>query len=175
MVGVGKRCRNCTACQLGVVELPLPGVAASDKDLQCGVTSTAPEPPFTQLVVARILVEQRREDAAYHEVLDGGVGVSGPVALCIALKALSEAGISIFSLIDARENAYVRELDGVEHSQGHQLEFLPGRERRDLFAILHRQVVWQGPEKAVILRALLFLDGGVLIIPTFRSRLGLAL
>jgi len=120
-------------------------------------------------------VEQRREDTAYREVLDGGAGVGGPVALCIALKALSEAGIGIFSLIDGRENAYIRELDGVERSQGHQLEFLPSRERRDLFSILHRQVVWQEKEKAVILQALLFLDRGVLIIPTFGFRLGLAL
>ncbi len=120
-------------------------------------------------------MEQQWEDGAHREVLDCGVGVSGPVALCIANKTLSEAGVSIFSLIDEGENAYIRVFDGVERSQGHQLEFLPGSERRDVFGILHRQIVWQDVEKAAILWALLFLDRGVLIVRTFLSRLGLAL
>src|SRR5208337_378304 len=132
MVGVGNCCGNCTACQLGVVELGFPGVGAREYDPQCNATKTVKERPFTQLVKARILMEHRWQDGAHHEVLDCGVGEGGPVALPIALKALSVAGIIIFSLIDSGDKAHVRVLEGVERSQGHQLEFLSSCKRRDI-------------------------------------------
>src|SRR5271157_6587366 len=96
MVGVGRdRRRRGGAHDFRVIELLLPGIAASHKNPADGVARPPPEAALSRIVEARILVKDGGKDCSYHEVLDRAVGRLGAVALGIAHPSLPIRGVAV--------------------------------------------------------------------------------
>jgi len=108
-----------------------------------------PEAPLARLEEARILSQQRGQDSARHEAFDRAVREGCSVALSVTRSSLSITGLAVFGLAYASKKGVPRVLHVVERRSGHHLEFLSGRERRNLSG-LQRQKVWQGKEKPIL-------------------------
>ncbi len=64
--------------------------------------------------VARILVQNRRQDSIAKEVAAEVIAIVGAVAASVAFKALVIAGVAVFSLTNASVETGQCELVGVE-------------------------------------------------------------
>ena len=79
---------------------------------------------MAQAEVARILVENSRQDSVAEEVAAEVIGIVGAIALCVAFEALAVAGVLVFSLTDARVYAGQHELVGVKRTLEEEMELL---------------------------------------------------
>src|ERR1700693_4683994 len=109
-----------------------------------------PKPSLTGLVEARILPEQRWKHGRRHEILDRAVSEGCSVALSVTGGPLSKARFTVFGLTDAGEKTVPGEFDIVERGPGHNLEFLPRGERRDLAGVFYCQKVRQSIKQPIL-------------------------
>src|SRR6516225_10914072 len=88
------RCRRRTY-KFRVVGLMLTGIGGRDEHALNCLSAPSPETAVAHLVVAPVLVQDRRQNSARHEVLDQIVAVRCGVALPVPLHALSVRWIAV--------------------------------------------------------------------------------
>src|SRR5450432_4361434 len=115
-----------------IVKLVMLGIAASDKDPADSITGAVRKPALALLIEARVLVEQGRKDRSRHKVFNGAVGISRSKAFAITFSALTVARFAVFCLTDPRQHTVPGHLHVIERTAGHDFEFLPGGEWRDM-------------------------------------------
>ena len=152
VVGIGDGCGDATTEDFRKVELSFSRVRACNHSPQSSIPGTVEKTAFSQLVVAGILPQHRREDGLSHIVLNGVVAKLQGEAFAIAFKPLPKGGVRIGGLIDSRRKADEPEFNRIESLLSRQFEFLPGGERRQRGGIFHGQIVRQRPEDSIILR-----------------------
>jgi len=86
------------------------------------------ESAFSQLIVARILMQQTRENSRGHIRADAVVREGFPIALSVGCPALSPRLRIIFGLRDGGKSAVERIGRPVEDTRGGKPEFLAGGE-----------------------------------------------
>jgi len=84
---------------------------------------------MAQAEVARILVENNRQDSVAEEVAAEVIGIVGAIALGVAFEALAVAGVLVFRLTDASIDAGQHELVGVKRTLKEEMELLARAER----------------------------------------------
>src|ERR1035441_7917455 len=99
-----------TPKNLGVVELWVARVGASDEDPADRISSPPPKTPLAGLIEAWVLVKERRQNGSSHKVFDDAVSSRRSVSLGIADSALPIRRLTVVRLIDAREKGPPREL-----------------------------------------------------------------
>ena len=140
---------NGGADNLGIIELAVARIGASDEDAGSGV-SGAPEPvPLTGLKIARVLAKHGGEDSTDEEVFDDAIGGVGAIAFAIANRALSVTGFAVLQLAKASESGVPDDLNRVEGALRDDLELLSGGKWRNLASIFERQEIGQSKKEAV--------------------------
>ena len=115
MVGVGEAGSDAIADKFRVVELRFsPIVRARNDDPHGGVKHAVKGVSGSHLVVARILVEQRRPNGARIEAGDDGVGIGSTVSFGIADKPLAISRIIVVGLSNAGLDADEDDFNRVE-------------------------------------------------------------
>jgi len=150
MVGVGDAGGDGVADDFGVIELRFATVGASDEDTADGIFDAVPGAAGAELEVTRVLMKKGGEDGGGHEGADGGVGVSGGVALAVALEALAVGGIAVASLAHQSDCTEEGDGDGIGHGLHGELEFCFGRKSSEFVVTFDGGVVSEDVEEAIV-------------------------
>ncbi len=89
------------------------------------------------------------QDSAHKKILDGAVGCVCSVPFAIALRALSVPWLAVFGLADTGERTVPNDLNWIERSSRHDLEFFSGRQRRNIAGIFYSEEVGEREEEPV--------------------------
>src|SRR6516225_11648624 len=106
MITVSGDCgRQRSTHDFGVIELILARIRAGNEISAHSVPTTMCKASLPQLEIARILVQQGRQDRAGREVLDRTIGKRCRESLSVALPALSESRFTVLGLTDGRQKS----------------------------------------------------------------------
>src|SRR5882724_8270818 len=136
--------------------------------------------PVSQLVVARIFVQQAGENRSGHIGADAVVGEGCAITFPIGVPSLSPLFWIILCLRDSRQDDVEGISTPIKNAGGRQSEFLAGSERRKILGVFDRPVVRQDLEDTIIDGSCFFLELALpnrlagfvfILLPLFRTSL----
>ena len=128
----------------------LPGIRTRNQHSPHGMFAAPPEAAMPELIVAEILVQNRRKYPAGHEVFNGIVPIRCAVAFRIPLHPLPIAWIAVACLIDPSHKSDENKFERVENSPRRNFKFLPCRQRWNVEGVFQSEEVWHGPKNAIV-------------------------
>lgn len=176
MVNIGNARRHGIAKRFGDVKSLSPGIRACHKKAVDRVIGPVREAASSQLIVARIFMQQAWENGRGHICADAVVGKGLAIALSVGAPALSPGLWIVFRLRDGGERTVERIGGPVKHAGSCEPEFLARSKRWESLSGLHGSVVRQYFENAVVYGAGFFLQlalpnlivSRTFILPLFR-------
>src|SRR5580692_11533818 len=114
IIDVGNGNRRGISGKFGNVEHRRAGVSSGDEDTADGIAKAAYETSTAQSEIARIYFHDRGVNTAHHDVAIHLISESSTIPFRVSFHALSEPGIGILSLTDARDYAHDKEFIGIE-------------------------------------------------------------
>lgn len=133
-----------------IVELCAPGVGPGQENPAYGITRLVGKASGLRLIEARILMQDRGQNGAGKEVLNGAIGKGCHVTFSVGAPALPIGRFGIIRLIDSRQKCVPWILDVVETAACDDREFLFRRKGWKLSGILEAQKVGQRIKESVI-------------------------
>src|SRR6267143_4769406 len=106
--------------------------------------------PVSQLVVARIFVQQAGENRSGHIGADAVVRKGCAITFPVGVPSLSPLFWIILCLRDSRKDHVEGISPPIKNACGRQSEFLAGCERRKLFGVFDCPIVGQNLEDAIV-------------------------
>jgi hypothetical protein len=150
MVGVRNSSRDRGAQNLGVIELSFATIAPRDKDPAYGILCSVPYPAASELEIARVLVQDRREHGGRHKRSNSSVGKQRDITLSVTLQTLPIRRVAVSSLPHQREPSNERNRHRIRHCFRSKLEFALRREAIELVQVFDEHVVRQDPEEPLV-------------------------
>src|SRR5215469_2803811 len=113
IVEVGDCHRRRGTHDLGIVELTCSRIAAGDEKPAHRVNQPRPRAALATAEVARVLMQQRRENGLCRQIFDREISIGGAEPFGVALHALSEGRIRVARLANSRKDPSLEEYSSI--------------------------------------------------------------
>lgn len=141
--------RHRAAENFGKVELGASRIGAGDENAADRVSGSMPKASLAEMIVAGILLENRREHGLGHKVFNRAIGEGRADPLPVTLGALAEPRLAVLRLAHAGQKGVPGEFHPIEGAARNHSELGAGAQPGNVLGVDGKEI-GERPEEAIV-------------------------